>query len=160
MAHTSRNFVVAYIFLVGLPLLALVGVLRSGRHISAPYSVDGAWNIETDTQALNSFSCQPVSVLLRSPLVISQSGTTLQVSFGRSGAPALGTLDGKTINASMPAEPSQICGNGHIVLSAALDPRSQPRSLTGSISLSDCRNCGPLPFKATKQSKPQSGGMH
>ena len=160
MSHTSRNFVLAYIFLVGLPLLALAAVLRSGRHIAAPYSVDGTWTVEADTRALNSYTCQAVSQLLRSPLVISQSGTSLQVSFGKSAAPVSGILDGKRITASMPAEPSQVCGNGAVVLSAAVDPRSEPRSLVASLSLPGCRDCATLPFKAVRQPKPQSGGAH
>jgi hypothetical protein len=51
MSHTNRNFVVAYTLLVGLPLLGLAGVLRSGRNITAPISIDGTWKIETQSSS-------------------------------------------------------------------------------------------------------------
>ena len=48
MSPTNRNFVMAYIVLVGLPLLGLVGVLRNGRALSAPVSVEGRWTFQAD----------------------------------------------------------------------------------------------------------------
>ena len=48
MPHTNRNFVVAYILLVGLAVARLRGVLKSGRSLTAPISVDGTWKVEAD----------------------------------------------------------------------------------------------------------------
>src|SRR5258708_37965571 len=78
MSHTNRNFVIAYIFLVALPVLGLVGVLKSGRTLSAPFSVDGAWKIEPGAGSLSSSPCSAfLSSVLNAPISISQSGKTL-----------------------------------------------------------------------------------
>ncbi len=42
MSKTSRNFVVAYVLLVGIPILALVGMLRWGNSLTAPVSAPPA----------------------------------------------------------------------------------------------------------------------
>src|SRR5277367_6917005 len=39
MSPANRRFVVAYILLVGVPLLGLIGVLRVGRKLTAPVAV-------------------------------------------------------------------------------------------------------------------------
>jgi Kef-type K+ transport system membrane component KefB len=49
MSRAGRNFVVAYILLVGLPLLALVGVLRRGRAVTAPVATNAAWKAPGDS---------------------------------------------------------------------------------------------------------------
>ena len=65
MQNTSRNFVVAYIVLVGLPLAGLAGVLRSGRNLAAPMSVDGSWKVEADATRLTNLSCASLLVPLQ-----------------------------------------------------------------------------------------------
>ena len=34
MVQSNRNFIIAYILLVGLPVLGLIGVLKTGRRVS------------------------------------------------------------------------------------------------------------------------------
>ncbi len=161
MSRTSRNFVVAYIFLVGLPLLGLAGVLRSGRHLSAPISVDGTWKIEADAKTLASSSCASVSTLLNSPLVISQSGPNLEVSF--KGKPEFtGMLEDKNLKSAMSlgSDSNAACGSGAMTLAAVVDPRSEPRSMTGQLSFAACPSCAPLDFRAVRQPKSPAGGSH
>ncbi|HEY3971924.1 MAG TPA: cation:proton antiporter [Candidatus Sulfotelmatobacter sp.] len=47
MSHKSRNFVVAYALLVGLPLLGLGAVLRTGRTTQAPTAIGGVFKLES-----------------------------------------------------------------------------------------------------------------
>ncbi len=42
MSPSNRKFVLAYILLVGLPLLGLIGVLRAGRNLAAPAAIRSA----------------------------------------------------------------------------------------------------------------------
>src|SRR5205807_8940501 len=129
-----RNFVIAYVFLVVLPVLGLVAILKSGRGLSAPFSVDGAWKIESSSP-----STTPCGNLLSSvsqaPISISQSGRALVVTLSGGMKTTAGMLDGKIIKAQFAgADKSRAteCGNGSLTLSATLDPQAEPRTLSGT----------------------------
>lgn len=161
MSRTNRNFVVAYILLVGLPLLGLAGILRNGRHLTAPISVDGTWKIEANGNAGSNPSCTAASTFLSSPFVIGQSGRNLIVTFGKNKATANGTLDNKSFNTSIPAgEEGSASQCGPAILTAAVNPTVEPRSMNGQLSFPGCPSCAPLEFHAVRQSKSPSGGTH
>lgn len=157
MSRTGRNFVVAYIILVGLPLLALAAVLRSGRNLSAPISVDGTWKIEDSGLAAS----QPC-VLSTGPnvaLQISQSGKSLIVSYGNAKTADPGRIDGTGVKAVLISD-AKDCGPDHsLTLTATVNPQSDPRSLTGTIVASGCSACAPAEFRAVRLPRPQSGGL-
>ena len=162
ISHTNRNFVLAYIFLVALPIAGLVAILKSGRSLSAPYSVDGAWKIESRDSS--SSACSNVlSAVAKAPLSISQSGKSLVVTV--SGArTAMGTLEGKIIQAQFAGDATRVsdksgteCGDGALTLSATLDPLTEPRTLSGTIALEGCNSCVPLEFRAARQPKAAGG---
>jgi hypothetical protein len=169
MSHTSRNFVVAYVLLVGLPLLGLAGVLKSGRSLVAPISVDGVWKIEAEASRLDSQSAlqscdKTVSSFAAGSVAISQSGKSLVLSFSNgSKTVASGVLEGKSLTASfVPAQDASRdnrCGDQLITLAAVIDPRVEPRSLNGVLSVNGCPSCVPLKFRAVRQPRAPSGGM-
>jgi hypothetical protein len=164
MSHTSRNFVVAYILLVGLPLLGLAGVLRSGRSLTAPISVDGVWKIETDAGRTTALSCdKPASAF--SSVVISQSGKSLVLTFNNaSKTVSSGVLEGKSLRASgVPVRDlsSNGCGdNQPLTVTATVDPITEPRSMTGVLSVDACPSCVPVKFHAVRQPRAAGGGAH
>jgi hypothetical protein len=161
MSRTGRNFVVAYILLVGLPLLGLAGVLRSGRHLTAPISIDGTWKIEGNPKVGSSSSCGAVSTFVSGPFVVSQSGRSLVVTFGKNQATAPGTLDDKTLKTSVPADGDSSTGNcGQAILTAAVDPKAEPRLMKGQLAFLGCLSCTPVEFHAIRQPKSESGGAH
>ncbi|HET9956858.1 MAG TPA: hypothetical protein VFQ61_20320 [Polyangiaceae bacterium] len=68
----------AYLLLVGAPLVALVMVVRFGANLSAPPSVFGSWTItETTVTKASSQTCVPLSP--GEKLSIEQSGRYLRV---------------------------------------------------------------------------------
>jgi hypothetical protein len=165
VSHTSRNFVVAYILLVGLPLLGLAGVLRSGHSLTAPISVDGVWKIETDAGRMAVPSCdKPASAF--SSVVISQSGKSLVLTFNN--APktvSSGVLEGESLRASgVPARDLSVksgCGDDQPwTLTATVDSSTEPRSLTGVLSVTGCPSCVPVKFHAVRQPRAAGGGAH
>ncbi len=160
MSSTSRNFVVAYVFLVGLPLLGLAGLLRSGRHLAAPLSVDGIWKIEANGSGGKTSSCGAVATLLSAPLLVSQSGTNLVVSFGSSKIAVPGSLEGKSLKTSIPDGESLSGTCGPAILSAMIDATAEPRVLTGQLSFLGCQSCAPFVFRAVRQAKTASGVGH
>jgi hypothetical protein len=167
MPNTSRNFVVAYILLVGLPLLGLAGVLRSGRNLVAPISIDGTWKVEGDASRISNQPCaRTISSLVNTSLVISQSGKSLALTFNNpSKTVASGSLEGKSLRASIGPQRDSAgemgCGGDQIpTLTAAVDPKSEPRTLTGSLSVSGCASCASVEFRAVRQPRPAAGGGH
>jgi len=162
MPHTSRNFVVAYILLVGLPLLGLAGVLRSGRSLTAPISVDGVWKVDVGTSRLGVQHCAK-SASTFSSLVISQSGKSLVLTFNDAGKTvASGSLDGTSLKASVvPERDSSDPGcDQALTLAATIDPKTEPRSLRGAMSLTSCPSCAPVEFRASRQPRGTNGGTH
>jgi len=162
MSHANRNFVIAYIFLVGLPVLGLVGVLKSGHGLTAPYSIDGSWKIEPRSSPASYASSCPkfFSSIFSAPFSISQSGKTVVISLN-DGRTSTGTLEGKALEAQFPRTDNSgaECGDRSLSLTATLDPRTEPRTLTGTLSVENCAGCS-LEFRAVRQPPSVGGGTH
>ncbi len=162
MSHTNRNFVFAYTFLVVLPLLGLVGILKSGRHLAAPVSIDGVWNLRIDSAQLGSLTCgKNLTAISGQTMTISQSGASFALSFPS--APKLtgwGTIDGTTLRASLnpPLESSSETGCGEQSLLATVDRNANPRALAGTLTATDCSACPSIAFQAERQAPAASEG--
>ena len=157
MSHANRQFVVAYIFLVGIPLLGLGAVLKSGRALAAPASVDGVWKVEAASRPASALPCgNSLALLSNGPLVISQSGKTLVLTLsGGSKATVPGAIEGSVIRASIaPGNLSseEGCdGDRTFNLTATLDLKSDPRTMSGRLTIEGCSSCMPIEFRAAKQ---------
>ena len=167
ISPTSRNFVIAYILLVGLPLLGLAGALRSGQRLNAPISVDGVWKIGMDSANLSSGKCGKSLASLQDALItISQSGTELAVSVNNdSSTTGSGLIEGTTLDATVPVletsanEPG--CGSySKITLSATVDPKLEPRSMQGTVSFHDCDSCSRMKYRAIRQTRSPMSATH
>jgi hypothetical protein len=158
MAHTNRNFILAYVLLVGLPLIGLLAVLRSGRSLTAPISVDGLWQIQADPARLAALPCgKSIAAAPDTALAISQSGRNFTLSLANGPkTEASGVLEGHTLKASLApsvawsAEPG--CGeNRELSLVATVDSKAEPQSLAGYFSVNHCPACAPVEFHAIRQ---------
>jgi hypothetical protein len=145
---------------VALPVLGLVGILKSGRNLKAPLSVDGNWKMEIQPNHLSSAPCGSLfSTVSSAPLSISQSGNHLLVSFNGGAKTTAGTIDGKTINASFAGtdhSASADCSDKAWTLTATLDPQAEPKTLSGRLAVEGCPTCAPLEFRSIRQ--PRSPG--
>jgi hypothetical protein len=156
VSHSNRNFAIAYLFLVALPITGLVGILRTGRNLKAPTSVDGAWSIEA-TATNGTISCVNTLGLDRNtPVTISQSGKNFEINAGK--APGAGVIEGTTLQASLrpagtlPAAAN--CGrDGFVMLTATVDTKASPQVLAGTLSLPACPACESVEFHAVKQAQ-------
>jgi hypothetical protein len=158
ISPTNRNFIIAYILLVGLPLLGLAGVLKAGHALSAPIAVDGAWTLQTDAATLCGQALQ------NSVLTISQSGQDLVVGLD-SGlkTTGAGALTGATMDATLPlAEaPATMCGNDAILaLNAAIDSKADPKTMLGTISVKGCASCTEVSYRAVRQHRSTKREAH
>ena len=167
MSHNNRNFILAYILLVGLPIVGLIGVLKSGRKLTAPVSVDGLWHLQVDSGRLAALPCG--KALADSPdteLAISQSGKnfTLTLSNGPKST-ASGALDGTALQASIAPSADWSaqsgCGNGReLSLIATVDTKADPRTLTGLLSINNCPSCDAVEIRAVRQTPPARKAAH
>jgi hypothetical protein len=161
MLHSNRNFIVAYVLLVGLPVVGLAGVLKRGRSITAPISIDGTWTLQADPGSLAALACGKSPALSDLAMAISQSGGSLTLTLGNgTKSPASGVLVGRTLKASiLPSWSDDAeCSGRELSLVANVDPTSNPRSLSGTISLSDCTACQPVEFRARRTPPAAQGG--
>ncbi len=163
MTHSNRNFVLAYVLLVALPLFGLAGVLRSGRKLSAPISVSGTWKISTNDQSAGN-SCAKALAGPNAIITISQSGRMFTVNLPNAGlASSAGTVEGTTINANLtPASASKdpACTTQPLMLTASVDTMTTPRSLQGVFRVENRPNCTPVEFRAVRDEQAKIKEAH
>lgn len=128
----------AYLLLVGVPVMGLLGILEAGRAIRAPLSVAGEWTLEFDPAAR---CANGPAGLLQSALNISQSGTQALITLngGNGGNDGHAAAQEATVNgAALTAES----------LTAAISGKPGSRTLEGTMRFS---GCAPVAFRAVRQ---------
>lgn len=159
----KRKLVTDYIIFVGVPLLALVGILRAGSHITAPVALRGNWNVQADFAPWRGVPCG--ALLLNSQpllLAIDQSGSNLTLTLNDPARTALpATIAGYSLSTPSPAgrdgtAPAPHPDAGCLVsqslrIQAAVNQHEKQRSLAGTFSLEGCASCPPIAFSATRQ---------
>jgi|HubBroStandDraft_1064217.scaffolds.fasta_scaffold00001_178 hypothetical protein len=165
MSRANTNFILAYVFLVALPVVGLIGVLKSGRKLTAPISVDGLWQLQADPVRLAALPCG--KTLAQNPntaLVISQSGKNFTVSLSNDPkSTSSGVLEGNTLKALLVPSVAWSAGCGdsrELSLVATVDPKADPRSLAGLLSVNHCPACASVEFHAVRQTPQLKKGSH
>ena len=166
MSRAGTTFILAYAFLVALPMVGLIGVLKSGRTLTAPISVNGVWQLQADPVRLAALPCG--KTLAENPnttLAISQSGKNFALSLSSDPKSTFsGVLEGNTLKALLVPSPAWSaeagCGDGReLSLVATIDPKADPRSLVGLLSVNQCPACSSVEFHAVRQTpRARSGG--
>lgn len=138
----KTKLVAAYLLLVGVPVLGLLGILQAGRAIRAPLSIGGEWTLEFD----HAGRCATWPAGLRQPaLNISQSGTGALITLNDGHSTVLeATVNGATLSAKSPAA----------TITASIAGEPPARTLEGRMSFD---GCGPVAFRAVRQASKQRG---
>jgi len=160
MFKKHGSFVISYVFLVILPVLVLLGILKYGRRLTAPMAVSGIWRLQADLAGTESLPCgQLFGTLQNVSVEISQSGKNLTfIVLGSLRESWSGVIDGATMTASFwPLDSNSVsssCGTGGALsLTATVDPTSIPRSFSGTFSVLGCSTCGVTSVHATREEK-------
>jgi hypothetical protein len=159
---SKRKLMIAYVCLVGIPLLVLIGIVHEGQRLSAPASVGGNWNVDGDFTAWAGKPCGDLLTAAGRPaLSISQSGSVLSISLGDpQAAPLAGTIQGRTLSAGAEDPPSS--GNAScsaaIRVDATAERDGEQRTLTGTLRLNTCASCAPVAFRAVREGGQQKVG--
>jgi len=164
MSGTNRNFVLAYAFLVILPLVGLAGILKAGRNVTAPVSIDGLWTMRVDSTQIDSLPCgKALATLPDKTLAITQSGRSFVVSFPNGPKlTASGTLDGANLRADLigtanSSDSSCVAGRQMLLL-ASVDRKVG--LLAGTLSVPNCQSCASVGFHAERQAPAPTQGGH
>jgi hypothetical protein len=155
MLRRNKNFIIAYVLLVGLPGIILIGILRIGSKLAAPLSIEGVWKVETNVAPVAALLClEPSASAPEISLVISQSGKDVALNVGAGpGGRAPGVIEGNVIKTSpLRLSRSEGCANLLPALTAIVDPNTVPRSLAGTLSANGCPSCAHVDFRAVRQS--------
>ena len=159
----KRKLAAAYIFLVGVPLLALVAILRAGTHLTAPMALHGNWSVQADFSPWHGVPCEVLLANTPQPLLsINQSGRDLTVTLNDPEKPVVtGTIEGFTLSASPSNGRKETAstfrsyagclGHQSLRLQATVNQHGKQRSLTGTFHLEGCPSCPPIAFSATRQ---------
>ncbi|MFZ0321696.1 MAG: hypothetical protein WAL56_21410 [Candidatus Sulfotelmatobacter sp.] len=157
MSGSNRNFAIAYAFLVILPLIGLAGILKAGRSVTAPISIEGLWTLKVDSPQLDSLPCGKVlGAVPEKTIAIAQSGKTFVLTFP-SGPKVIasGMIEGMSLNASLvwPIESSDsnCTGGSQLAVLAQLDRKTDAASLTGILTAPGCPSCSAVEFRAERQ---------
>jgi len=154
----NRNFAVAYLLLVVIPILGLAGVLRSGSKLTAPIAIGGLWKMQVDSFGLAALPCAGSVIAMQdADFTISQSGKYFTLNFANSVMYSTsGSIEGTTIKVSMLTSPkgakeAGCSGERVFSLIAALDSKANPNHLVGLLSVNDCAVCSPAEFRAVRE---------
>jgi hypothetical protein len=159
----KRKLVTDYILFVGIPLLALVGILRAGKHLTAPVALHGNWSVLADFSPWQGVPCGALLINTRPLLLrIDQSGSDLTLTLNDPARTTLpGIIDGFSLSTTFSAgrggtapapRPDAGClGSQSLRIQATVIEHEKQRSLAGTFNLDGCASCPPIAFSATRQ---------
>ncbi len=137
MNAPATRSLLTYVFLVGLPLAGLVGVLHAGRGLQAPPPVDGTWRTVAAASGPGA-ALTPLVPPSANPaqLEVQQSGTYLSLDIGP--LHLSGRLRGDSLvahtHAPAAARRATGCGHTEMELHASVDVAAEPDLLTVVLS--------------------------
>jgi hypothetical protein len=159
----KRKLVTDYIIFVGVPLLALVGILRAGKHLTAPVALHGSWSVQADFRPWQGVPCGALLISSQPLLLrIDQEGSNLTLTLNDPAKTVLpGTINGFSLSttfaagrggtAPAPRSDSGCLGSQSLRIQATVNQHEKQRSLAGTFNLDGCASCPPIAFSATRQ---------
>jgi len=134
-----------YVLLVGIPVIAVSGVLRVGQRLRPPIFVGGTWNVEWSDIGAVSACGESLIRSDRTVLTISQSGSRLLLTLDDENRTTLqGEISNTTITATTAVPgPTELLdghmrGNALIHVQAAVERESGSERLLGALTFDDC----------------------
>ncbi|HJU72220.1 MAG TPA: hypothetical protein VJ717_00630 [Gemmatimonadaceae bacterium] len=139
-----------YLLLVGMPVLALMGVLRLGQGLDAPRAVHGLYAVTYDSATsgpciANLTSAQP------NELTVAQSGTRLDVRVGD--LLLVGAIAGDSVYAAAPGKAFRTASCetlDSVAVTAVVVRTGSERALVGQVMFRGCATCAPARFRALR----------
>ena len=156
-----------YLFLVGVPVLAISGVLRVGQRLRSPIFVGGTWSVERPWNRDHDSSCGH-SLINSEPtvLTIAQSGSHLLITLNDGSRTTFaGEIHDATITATRAGVASDGSIDAHgissapIRLQATLERENDSDRLLANLTFYDCPTSTAMSFSAQRQAARTSQGQ-
>jgi hypothetical protein len=155
MPNETRRFVVSYVLLVGLPILAVVAILHLGRNLRAPARVAGTWGLDFSSSHSPIHACNPTARASHLVLTISQSGREISPQFNGSEELDRGTIEGTTLQWVIAPRPEwsgpSVCPGLDLSFVAQVDSETMPTFMRGIVFIRGCTACTSTEFRATRR---------
>jgi hypothetical protein len=151
------HIAIQYVALVGLPVLGIGLVLHAGADRTAPPDIGGPWLLTAVSRGAVPESC--LASVARSgpiPLRISQSGGFISARLTGWRGNAQGRLTEGRLTLDWPDADQPPCV-GALRLDGELDAASGIETLTGTIWIPGCQECGTTRFVAERREAEPSG---
>ena len=144
--------IITYLFLVGIPLAGLIGILRLGERLDAPRPIAGRWiavegpsNEEWDSGCRTAADADE-AVRGPSDVRIAQSGARVDVTWSAVHAEDFRlTLRGDSLEGKLALESGNDCPGGELMLRAVVREVEGRDRITGELRKEDCTSCKPIP---------------
>ena len=138
-----------YNFLVGVPIIGILGILRLGENLTPPISIKGTWNVEISPQTMMPQPCDSPLIHSEAPvLTISQSGPHLLLTFNdQESTTLMGEIHGTTLAADNASDDNPATTD----IEATVDLQTEPGRLQGVLESPRCSLPTTITFTATRQ---------
>lgn len=142
----ARRLVVGYFFLVGLPLLGVLLILKVGEGIPALASVQGSWVMEAPDPPPAAGECSSFfNEFAGQTLNVSQSGRFLAASWDQRPKIRLrGLLEGDEFTLMSVGRPKGACETASLRIEGRVVRGARKRTLDARLSVPQCAACGEL----------------
>jgi hypothetical protein len=142
----ARRLAVGYLCLVGLPVVAVLLIVKLGEGIQALPAVEGSWVMEAPAQPLPPGEC---AAFLRGfagrTLSVSQSGRFLAASWEHQPKTKMrGLLEGSEFTLSSAGRLRDACEGAPLRIDGLVLGAAGKHTLSASLSVPECAECGQL----------------
>jgi hypothetical protein len=143
--------ILTYLFLVGIPLAGLMGILKIGEGLEAPRPVAGTWvAVEGASRAAWEAGCRTSAAADEeegpSEVRLDQSGARVNVFWPAVRADKFHlTVIGDSVQGKLTLQASEGCPGGELTLHGEIREVNARGRITGELRREDCPNCQPIP---------------
>ena len=144
--------ILLYLLLVGIPVLAIAGILNYGGRLEAPPPIGGSWQLAPSVPTGSGHAC--LDIPSGTALEISQSGVYLALILKDPfNARFSGRIEHAQVEATGGAAWASGCFGHPLVLRAHLQTEGGEARLVGSLAAAKCGACSPILFRAAPAKK-------
>ncbi|HUJ22197.1 MAG TPA: hypothetical protein VLX58_11775 [Bryobacteraceae bacterium] len=143
-----KNRVLAYMLLVGLPVLGLFSILEAGRGLAPPPAISGDWDVQVDASDQAADNC--LTNVQRPFLNITQSGSNVTMGFNRTPKTVINaSLGGNRLTGTATTPFAGSCGDGAVLrVDATVTGKPGKHAIDGRLFFDGCTSCAPVSFHA------------
>jgi hypothetical protein len=153
--------ILTYLGLVGVPFVALLGILRLGEQVHPARAAHGQYAVTFDSSGTG----RCIFDLMQGGqqrLTVAQSGPRLELEWGRLSMTGFVVGDSLRAHAELregtETSRASCLTADTLTLAAAIEKTQQAVRLSGEFLLPGCATCKPVPFRAERVAARHAGG--